>query len=85
MTEHKADDTLKARILKGEFNSQLVWLLRGLWKSLESHVNPGTMLLPIPEVVKEFGGTQRGPGGQVDSSRWWRDVQLVLREAHRVG
>ena len=24
LTEHKADDTLKARILKGEFNAQLV-------------------------------------------------------------
>ena len=27
LTEHKADDALKARILKGESNSQLVGLL----------------------------------------------------------
>ena len=29
LTEHKADDTLKGRILQGVFNPQLVWLLRG--------------------------------------------------------
>lgn len=66
LTEHKADDTLKGRILKGEFNAQLVWLLRGLWESLGTDVNPGTMLQPIPafmqelEVLSAAGGSQEG-------------------------
>ena len=66
LTEHKADDTLKGRILKGEFNAQLVWLLRGLWETLGPDVNPGTMLQPIPafmqelEVLSAAGGSQEG-------------------------
>ena len=54
LTEHKADDTLKARMLDGEFNSQLVWLLRGLWETLEPAVNPDTTLLPIPVFLREL-------------------------------
>ena len=70
LTEHKADDTLKARILKGEFNAQLVWLLRGLWASLESDVNPGTTLLPIPEFMKELEALSAGGGSQDVLQSW---------------
>ena len=70
LTEHKADDTLKARILKGEFNSQLLWLLRGLWASLDSAVNPGTTLLPIPELMKELETLSAGGGSQDALLSW---------------
>ena len=73
LTEHKADDTLKARILKGEFNSQLVWLLRGLWASLESDVNPGTTLLPIPEFMKELEALSARGGSQDELVSWIAD------------
>jgi hypothetical protein len=70
LTEHKADDTLKGRILKGEFNSQLVWLLRGLWETLEPDVNPGTMLLPIPADMQELE-TLNAAGGSQDALLAW--------------
>ena len=73
LTEHKADDTLKARILKGEFNAQLLWLLRGLWASLDSDINPGTTLLPIPELMKELEALSAGGGSQDALLLWIAD------------
>ena len=70
LTEHKADDTLKARILDGEFNSQLVWLLRGLWETLEPAVNPGTTLLPIPVFMRELEALSAA-GGSKDALVAW--------------
>ena len=70
LTEHKADDTLKARILAGDFNSQLVWLVRGLWPSLATDVNPGTTLLPIPKFMKELEDLSN-TGGSQDKLREW--------------
>jgi len=70
LTEHKADDTLKARILKGDFNPQLVWLLRGLWASLESDVNPGTTLLPIPTFMQELEALSAAGGSQDRLLAW---------------
>jgi hypothetical protein len=70
LTEHKADDTLKGRILKGEFNSQLVWLLRGLWETLEPDVNPGTMLLPIPADMRELETLSAAGGSQETLLAW---------------
>ena len=64
---------MKARILKGEFNSQLVWLLRGLWASLESDVNPGTTLLPIPEFMKELEALSARGGSQDELVSWIAD------------
>jgi hypothetical protein len=69
-TEHQADDTLKERILKGEFNAQLVWLLRGLWASLEHTINPGTMVAPIPEFMTEMEDISAS-GGSQDQLREW--------------
>ncbi|CAK0859598.1 unnamed protein product [Prorocentrum cordatum] len=73
LTEHKADDTFKARILKREFNSQLVWLLRGLWDTLGCDVNPGTTLLPIPEFMKELEALSAGGGSQDTLLSWIAD------------
>ena len=54
LTEHKADDSLKGRIQRGDFNAQIVWLVRGLWASLSTDVNPGTELTPKPEMMLEL-------------------------------
>ena len=70
LTEHKADDTLKPRILAGEFNPQLVWLVRGLWSSLAIEVNPGTTLLPIPKSMQEIEDLSN-TGGSQDKLREW--------------
>ena len=70
LTEHKADDTLKGRILSGEFNSQLVFLLRGLWETLETDVNPGTMLLPMPEDMQELEALSASGGSQEALLAW---------------
>ena len=64
LTERNADDTLKARILKGEVIAQFIWLLRGPWASLDSDVNPGAALLPIPEFMKELEVLSAGGSSQ---------------------
>ena len=54
----------------GEFNPQLVWLLRGLWETLGSEVNPGTMLQPIPASMRELE-TLSAAGGSQDALVAW--------------
>ena len=46
LTEHRCDDTLKARIAKGLFSPQLLFFVKGLYTSLGPKYNPGTELIP---------------------------------------
>ena len=48
LTEVKSDDTLKERIMRGDFNSEVLWWVLGLAATLTEEVNPGTVLLPRP-------------------------------------
>ena len=54
LTEHKSDPTLKSRILKGEFNTQLLWFVVKLFDTLHPDLNPDTELQPRPEFMKEL-------------------------------
>ena len=54
LTEIQADPNIKQRIVKGEFNPQMLWLLRGLVPTLSAVVNPATELEPRPEYMREM-------------------------------
>jgi len=70
LTQHKADDTLKARILAGEFNSQLLWLVCGLVPSLSVEANPGTTIEPRPSFMKELEEAVVAGGSKAAFSSW---------------
>ncbi|CAJ1358528.1 unnamed protein product, partial [Effrenium voratum] len=46
LTEHRCDDTLKARVAKGLFSPQLLFFVKGLYTLLGPKYNPGTELIP---------------------------------------
>ena len=52
ITEVKADPTIKERIQAGFYNSQLLWLVKGLVATLTSEINPATTLEPRPPSMK---------------------------------
>ena len=54
LTEVMADPTVKQKIMKGTFNSQLLWLVLGLAPTLSPELNPETELEPRPAFMKEM-------------------------------
>ena len=54
MTEIKADPLIKQRIAQGEFNAELVWLVKCLARTLSPEANPTTELEPRPQFMKDM-------------------------------
>ncbi len=54
MTEIKADPLIKQRIAQGEFNAELLWLVKGLARTLSPEANPTTELEPRPQFMKDM-------------------------------
>ena len=54
LTEVLADPTVKQKIMKGTFNSQLLCLVLGLAPTLSPELNPETELEPRPVFMKEM-------------------------------
>jgi hypothetical protein len=52
LTEQKADPTIKLRITAGAFNAQLLWLVKGLARTLSPELNPSTELEPRPGFMR---------------------------------
>ncbi|CAJ1414497.1 unnamed protein product [Effrenium voratum] len=63
LTEHRCDDTLKARIAKGLFSPQLLFFVKGLYTSLGPKYNPGTELIPKPVEMRELEIEMTAPPG----------------------
>ena len=63
LTEHRCDDTLKARIAKGLFSPQLLFFVKGLYTSLGPKHNPGTELIPKPVEMRELEIEMTAPPG----------------------
>ena len=53
-TEFQSDPTLKSRVREGVFNSQILFWVVHLAKSLSPDINPSTMLQPIPEEMADM-------------------------------
>ena len=54
LTEVKAEPEIKQRITTGYFNPQLLWLVKGLARTLSAELNPSTELEPRPKFMREL-------------------------------
>jgi len=54
LTEVRADPSIKQRIASGEFNAQLLWIEKGLARTLTTDINPATELEPRPQFMKDI-------------------------------
>ena len=53
-TEKKADPLIKDRILKGEFNPQMLFMIIALYDTLDHEANPSTNVEPMPPSMQEL-------------------------------
>ena len=54
LTQVRADPAIKECISQGGFNSQMLWIIRGLAQTLAPSVNPATELEPRPVFMREM-------------------------------
>ena len=47
------DPDLRDKILRGDFNSELLWIAKGFYTSITSDYNPGTIISPKPALMIE--------------------------------